>query len=211
MTPQYFKGNAEERKVDYCGQGAMDLTGLSLDQFYIDAFECTDFLLMLYDEGRVPFSDRVPRAAFVNFLIQCIANANFIGTYESYIFLINGIFGEGSSIFFTETDPGVVTMIISSSATIRFGFVTRELVDGAYEYFDMVTGAGETLEFAGLPGIDSEAELKQLLAEFIPAGIYADITLVIFTTYLFLVEDVDGESTINDGAGNDIIFFELGG
>lgn len=210
MTPQYFKGDAKEIKFDTVGKGPIDLTGLALDQFYDEAFDCAEFLLMLYDEGRVPFSDRVPRDAFVSFLIQCIANANFIGTYESYIFLVNGIFGEGSSIFFGTPVAGKITMIISSSSTANFTFVARELIDGGYEYFDMVTGDGETLEFVGFPGIESEAELQQLLAEFIPAGIYADITLVIFTTFLFAVDD-GGDFTISDDLGNDIIFFELGG
>lgn len=212
MTPEYFKGDADEIKMDTSGSGPIDTIALALDQFFDEAFECSEFLLMLYDEGRMPFSDRVPREAFVNFLVQCIANANFIGTYESYLFLVNGIFGQGSSIFFEETDPGVVTMTISSEATTRFGFIVREISSGGdYEYFDIVTSNNETLEFVGFPGIDSEAELKRLLAEFIPAGIYADITLIFFSTSLFLVEDDDGESTIVDELNNDIIFFELGG
>lgn len=212
MTPQYFKGNADEIKIDTCGKDILDIQGLSLDQFFEGAFDSAAFLLMLYDEGRMPFSDRIPREAFVDFLIECIANANFIGSYESYLFLVTRIFGAGSTVFFEETAPGVLTMTISSESTLRSTFVVREFnAEGGYDFFDIVTSFGETLEFVGFPGIESESELNQLLAEFIPAGIYPDITLVFFSTSLFLVEDVDGESTIVDELDNDIIFFELGG
>lgn len=211
MTPQYFKGNADEIKIDTCGSQIMDLTSESLDQFFDECFDTVDFLLMLYDEGRMPFSDRIPREAFVAFLIECIANANFIGTYESYIFLVNRIFGAGSSVFFGAISAGTLEMQVSSSNSIGFDFVARELNEaGSYDFFEIITHLGENISFVGFPSIESEAELKQLLSEFIPAGIYPDITLVLFTTSLFLVSD-GGDFTIIDDQANDIIFFELGG
>lgn len=209
MTPQYFKGDATEIKYYQSGSEIMDLQGQFLDQFFDEAFDCAAFLLMLYDEGRMPFSDRIPREAFISFLIECIANVNFIGSYESYIFLITRIFGAGSTLFFEEVTPGVLTLTVSASTTTDFDFVAREYTNGAYETFGVTTAAGEFLVFQGFPGIDNEAELKQLLSEFVPAGIYADINLVLFTTSLFLVDD-SGSFTIVDHLNNDIIFFELG-
>ena len=211
MTPQYFKGDAIERKVDQATVPIMDIISLARDQFSDDALEAESFLLMLYDEGRMPFSDRIPRAAFISFLKECIANASFIGTFESYIFLIKSIFGEESSVFFEQVTPGVLTMTASSSNSVSFDFVARETSGGAYEFFEIITHAGENIEFAGFPGIESEAELGRLIAEFVPAGIFADITLVLFSTSLFLVETGDGDFTIVDDQNNDIIFFELGG
>jgi hypothetical protein len=211
MTPQYFKGDADEVKMDAVGSPVMDLAGAALDQFFDEAFDSAGFLLMLYDEGRMPFSDRIPREAFIGFLVECIANANFLGTYESYIFLVNSVFGAGSSVFFEEVSPGVLTMTVSASNSVEFDFQVREFSDGAYETFLIVTANDENIEFVGFPGIESEAELSQLLSEFVPAGIFPDITLVLFSTSLFLIEDDDGEATIVDELNNDIIFFELGG
>lgn len=190
----------------------MDLTGNALDQYFNQAFESAEFLLMLYDEGRMPFSDRIPREAFISFLLEAMANANFIGSHESYIFLITRIFGAGSEVFFDpDHDPGVLKLTASATNTYNYDFIAREFIDGAFVESNIVTDIGEQLEFAGFPGIESEAELKLLLSEFVPAGIYPDITLIIFSVSLFLVEDVDGESTIVDDLNNDIIFFELGG
>ena len=210
MSPQYFKGDADELKFDASGAEIMDFTSGELDSFLDGCFEAADFLLAMYDDGRMPFSDRIPRAAFIGFLIECIANANFVGSHESYIFLINSIFGGGSSVFFEHDTPGVLTMTVSATNTVDYDFVFREFIDGAYVTSQAVTFNGELLEFTGFPGIESEAELKKLLAEFVPAGIYPDISLIIFTTSLFLVDD-GGSYTITDELFNDIIFFELGG
>jgi hypothetical protein len=211
VTPQYFKGDATEIKYYQSGSDIMDLQAGFLDEFFEGAFDNAVFLLMLYDEGRMPFSDRIPREAFISFLIECIANVNFIGSYESYIFLITRIFGAGSSVFFEETAPGVLTLTASATNTIDYDFVVREVIDGEYVVSELVTELDEQLIFAGFPGIESEAELNQLLSEFVPAGIYPDITLIIFSTSLFLVEESSVQSTIIDELNNDIIFFELGG
>lgn len=208
MIPQYFKGDANEIKMDTVGSEIMDISGHALDQFFDEGFLAADFLLMLYDEGRMPFSDRIPREAFIAFLVECIANANFIGTYESYIFLIQSIFGADSIIFFEETDPGVLTMTVSASNSVTFEWVGREFNGVSYDSIEMVDDTGDRLAFSGFPGIDSEAELQQLLAEFIPAGIWADISLITFSAPFFLVDD-GGDFTIVDHLGNDIIFFEL--
>ena len=212
MIPQYFKGDATELKYDQSGAPIMETTEHSLDQYFEGAFESAEFLLMLYDEGRMPFSDRIPRDAFIAFLLEAMANANFIGSHESYIFLITRIFGAGSSVFFDpDHDPGVLKLTASATNTTEYAFTVREFINGAFVESQIETEIGEEIVFAGFPGIESEAELKLLLAEFVPAGIYPDITLIIFSTSLFLVEDDDGEATIIDHQNNDIIFFELGG
>lgn len=206
MSVQYFKGDETELKFYQAGAPLMDAISLDLTSFSEEAYAAADFLLMLYDEGRFPFSDRVPREAFVAFIMGCISNSNFIGTYESYIFLIQSIFGAQSTIFFDETDPGKLNLTVSTSSSLEFDFV---VLDGS-TITTLLTADGETLSLFGIAGIENEAELNALLAEFVPAGIYPNIELVLFSTSLFLVDD-GGDYTIVDDDANDIIFFELGG
>ena len=206
MSVQYFKGDETELKFYNSAAPLMDATSADLSAFSEDAYLAADFLLMLYDAGRFPFSDRVPRAAFVSFIKGCISNSNFIGTYESYIFLVKSIFGADSEVFFEETDPGVLNMTVSTTSSVAFDFV---VLDGS-TITTLLTAEGETLSLFGIAGIENEAELNALLAEFVPAGIYPNIELVLFSTSLFLVDD-GGDYTIVDDDANDIIFFELGG
>lgn len=208
---QNFKGDALELQIQEAGAEAFDRTELAVDQFLNGAFESGDFLLMLYDSGRMPFSARVPRTSFLAFLKQFLPNAPFTGTFESYLFILKAIFGDRTEVLFDVPAPGKLEMVVNVEASLEFDFEGREFVAGAFQTFTILTDDGEQLQFRGLAGIDSEPELQQLLSELIPVGIYPDITLTVFTVSFFVAEDEDGNlDSVVDQAGNQIIFFELG-
>lgn len=212
METQKFKGDDFELQMEEAGKPAFDRCSVALDEFYEGGFTSEDFLLMLYDEGRMPFSDRVPRDTFTRFIRQAIANAPFTGTFESYIFLLKSIFGENTQVLFDVPAAGKLEMEVSASDTIEFGFTAKEYDDdGNVILIDMVTSEGEYLEFLGISGIDTQAELEQLLSELIPVGIWTDITLTLFELSFFTAEDLSGDlNSIIDHLGNQIIFKEPG-
>lgn len=205
---QTFKGDATELKMIESGTPPFDACSASLDQFFEGCYNDATFLLKLYDEGRMPFADRVPRDSFVAFINQAIPKFPRTGTFEAYIFIINAIFGDGSGVEFTlpPGEEGTVQILVNASNAISWNWQSRERVGASLESFDMVTDDGDTLQFHGIAGIDTEDELRQLLLEIIPAGINAEITLDFFTISFF-VDDV-GDSIVTD-EGDPIIFFEL--
>ncbi len=204
---QNFKGDTAELNIEAAGKPAFDVCSLALDEFFDQAYNTSDFLLALYDEGRMPFSARIPRSSFVAFIRQALQTFHVTGTFESYIFIVNAIFGSGSQILFDVTGPGELEMVINAAASLDFDFVGREFVDGEYVAIDMITSIGEGIQFSGLSGIDSEAGLKSLLSELVPAGISPDISLVFFTLSYFIS---DAGDFMLDHLGNQIVFFELG-
>jgi len=208
---QKFKGDATELKMELAAKPAFDLVSASLDQYYDGAYEAEDFLLSLYDEGRMPFTDRVPRDAFVAFIKQAIPNFKFTGTFEAYLFIIRSIFGEDAEVLFTVPDPGKLEVIVNSSSALAFDWQAFEFVDGESLTYEMTTHDGDLLQFRGIPGISSQAQLDQLLSELIPAGIYTEITLQFFELSDFIAEDPVGEFfSIIDHLDNQIVFFEIG-
>lgn len=208
---QRFKGDETELQIEAAGEVAFDVCKTSLDEFYADAFEASDFLLSLYDEGRMPFSDRIPRNAFVDFLRKAIPQFPVTGTFESYLFIIEALFGAGSDVQFTVPAPGKLQISVSATSAISFEFVGREVVDGAYVEVEMIDSDGEILEFRGISGIDSEAKLDGLLSELIPAGIYPEIELIFFTLSSFVGDDgAGGVDFMVDHDGNQLVFFEIG-
>lgn len=208
---QKFKGDELELKMEAAAERAFDLCSLALDAYFEGCYEASDFLLALYDQGRMPFSDRVPRDSFVAFIQQHIPNAQFTGTFEAYIFIIRSIFGGLSDILFDVPAPGKLEILVNAADVIEFDWQGREFNAGAFNFFDMVTSDGETFQFRGIAGIDSQAELSQLLAELIPGGITPDITLTFFLLSYFVAEDGDGNlDSIIDHLGNQVVFFELG-
>ncbi len=184
---------------------AISIASISKDQFFANGGDATPFLLMLYDQGRMPFSDRVPRESFVEFIREALARFPFTGTFESYIFILEKIFGAGSGVIFDVPAPGKLDMLVNAAASIEFDFIVREFISGEYVISNLVDDQDNQITASGISGIDSEYELKTLLSELIPAGIFAEVTLAYFALYNF-VDDED--NSIIDHLDNQIVFIE---
>lgn len=205
MITQKFKGDPTELKYEAAAKPAIDVADAGLDQFLDQGYDASPFLLMLYDEGRMPFSDRVPRDSFVEFIREALDRFPFTGTFESYIFILEAIFGSGSGVIFDVPAPGKIEMLVNASSSIEFGLQIKEIVEGVAVISDLIDSEGNILTARGISGIDSEFELQTLLAELIPAGIFPDITLAFFALYNFVDDD---DNSIVDHLGNQIVFIE---
>lgn len=205
MIPQYFKGDDVEKKFDAAGELAFDVTNAALDEFYARGYDASPFLLMLYDERRMPFADRVPRDSFVSFIKEALARFPFTGTFESYIFILQAIFGEGSGVLFNIPAAGKLEIAVNAAASLEFGFQAARLDGGSIVFDDVVDHVENGIVFGGISGIDSEFELQMLLAEIIPAGIFPQITLAFFALFNFVDDSGAG---IVDHLGNQLVFIE---
>ncbi len=209
---QNFKGDATELKYLAAGEPAFELTRVSLHEFFQGAYDCDEFLLMLYDAGRMPFSSRVPRDAFVSFIRQAIPDFPSTGTFEVYIFMIKALFGDSAIIQFTIPAAGKLQIEVNApGSSLEFDWVAKEIVGGGTILTQMITHDSEEFLFNGISGIETEAQLQILLAELFPMGIYATLELTFFHLYQF-VADYDGTGiplyTILDYLGNEIVFYE---
>jgi hypothetical protein len=212
MGVQEFKGDATELKMRACADPLLDLTNSALDEFYENGFDAAPFLLMLYDEKRMPFSNRIPRAAFVGFIREALRLFPVIGIFESYLFVLRAIFGSDTEIFFDVPDPGKLSIDVGALSSSEFDFVAREFIDGEYVFYDMIDYDYSILTFRGLPGIDNEYDLNLLFAEIMPCGISPDITLQLITRSFWIAEEPgDMFFDMIDDSTNNIIFYEVGG
>ncbi len=205
MITQKFKGDQTELKMEAAATGAFDVCNVGLDDFSEGAYHGAPFLLEMYDSGRMPFADRVPRDSFVAFIEEALVRFPFTGTFESYIFILQAIFGEGSGVLFEVPGPGKIEIAVNAASSLSFDWEGREISGGSAEDFDIVDHLGNQIVFGGVAGIDSESELQMLLAEIIPAGVFAAVTLAFFALFNF-VDDED--NSIVDHLGNQIVFIE---
>lgn len=208
---QKFKGDAKELKFIAVGEPVFDLTDISLDEFYADGFDCAPLLLMLYDEKRMPFSNRIPRAAFVDFIREALKQFPVTGIFESYIFVLKSVFGQDTDIFFDVPAPGKLEIEVDALASSEFDFIAREFIDGVYVFSNMVDYDGNILTFRGVPGISSEYELNLLFSEIMPAGIVPTISLEFISRYVFVAEEDDVLYDVLTQSNDNIIFYEIGG
>lgn len=211
MTYQTFKNDIAEQKMHASGAPAFDLVSRALDEFYQGGETCDAFLLMLYDSGRMPFSQRIKREVFVSFIKKALANFPQIGSFESYLFILREVFGVESDIFFEVPAPGKLNLFVNAVSDITFDALGRELNDGVYSFFDIGTQGAETIVFRGLSGIETEHDLSLLFSEIMPAGIFPDIALEFYSRSVFTGEDETGVFDLIDHLGNQLIFVETGG
>lgn len=212
MGAQNFKGDAIEQKMRAAGEPALDFTSLALDDFYEGGANSAAFILSLYDQGRLPFSQRIDRDVFVAFFQKAYENFPFIGSFESYIFILKEIFGAESEILFEVPAPGKLNISVNAVADVVYDAVVRELISSsAYDFFTLATLDNEDIVFRGIAGIETEYELGLLFAEIMPAGIYPTISLEFFTKSTFIGEDGDGVYDVTDNNTNQIVFIEIGG
>jgi hypothetical protein len=205
MITQKFKGDPIELQMEAVAKPAFVLCSASLSDFAATGYLASPFLLMLYDSGRMPFSDRVPRDAFVTFFKEALGRFPFTGTFESYLFILKAVFGEGSGILFAVPAPGQISITVSAEKTFTFDFIATEFDGTDFVDTALIDQDGKTLAFSGALGIDSAYKLSQFLSELIPAGIFPSLALTFFT----LSEFIDsGGNVVGDSAQNQIVFIE---
>jgi hypothetical protein len=208
-TIQSYKGDETELKYQGAAESLLDTISGSLDEFYAGADTTDDFLLMLYDEGRVPYSKRIKREAFVKFFKGALDNFPFIGSFDSYIFILKEIFGEDVDLFFEVSAPGKVSIGVNTAGDLLFDFVGRELIAGEYEYFNISTSDGDDLVFNGFSGIETEAELNLLFSEIMPAGIVPTISLEFYSKSTFYGSEGSDVFDMLTSFDDNIIFIEV--
>jgi hypothetical protein len=199
---QKFKGDTTELKMEAAAGPAFDLTSTALDEYFDGAYDSDPFLLMLYDSGRMPFSDRVPRDTFPAFMRQAVPNFPYTGTFDSYLFILNAVFGDGSLIYFEVLGNGKIHIQVNASSAVAEDAIFRDSSGDS----DFADDLGNTIIFYSILGITTEYRLRQLLAEMIPAGLYPVVELAFFSIDRFIVEDLGVDYEVVDHAGNSIVF-----
>lgn len=87
---------------------------------------------------------------------------------------------DGDILFFGEPfGPGQLIINVETANLTEFTASAREIVSNAYVLDDIVTTDGDNLTFSAITGIETEAELKELLFVLAPAGIFTQVNLTI--------------------------------
>lgn len=211
---QNFKGDETELKIQAVAGPVFDIANAALDEFYVDGFNSNPFLFMLYDDKRIPFSNRIEREPFIIFIKEALARFPFTGTFDVYLFILVAIFGEESGINFDIPAPGKLSISVNAISNLEYEFIGRDFIDGTYDFYNIVDDEGDVLVFRGISGIETEYELGLLFSEIMPAGIIPNISLNFFSEYDFVALYNSGDSFTYDmitSQGDQLIFIEVGG
>lgn len=174
---QYFKGDADELKMDAVSEPIITDLSLQRSLFFAGAYETAPLGDLIFDNNLSPLANAIPRAIFRLAFKEIFEAFIDVGTVEAYITVFKKIFGDNVGLTFTVPAPGKLNVVILAQGFELNTFVARYIANNAYVFDEVVTWDGDNIAFQTLQGLTSEYEVEQMLFEMVPAGIFTTITL----------------------------------
>lgn len=178
-VPQFYKGDEIEKKVYNAVRPIIEQLETGKDEFFAGAYSSFKLGEVLYDSGRAPLANAIPREIFREAFAAIFDAFLVAGGLESYLLVFRSIFGDDVDVDFTIPGPGKLLIDINATGTAIFPIVARTIVDDEYVRDYIVDRDGDRIVGRGIKGFETEYELKQMLFEMVPGGIYTVITLTI--------------------------------
>lgn len=177
--PQFFKGDDFEMKMYQSARPILAELSLEKSTFFDDAFLCFILGEVLYDTGRAPLANSIPRRIFRESFSGVFEAFIAAGSFESYLTVFRQVFGNDVGVVFTVPGPGKLNIDITATGIVVDEFVARRIEGDSYVLDVVVTHDGDPIGFQGVKGFESQYELEKMLFELVPTGIYTQITLTI--------------------------------
>jgi hypothetical protein len=177
--PQFFKGDAQEKRFHNSVNPIVTALEGGKNDFYDQAYECFILGEVLYDTGRAPLANSIPREIFRESFSVIFESFLFAGSFESYLSTFRNVFGEDVEVTFTVPGPGQLNIDIVATGLALFDFMAKRIEDDSYVLDEVIDDEGDNIAFQAVKGFETQYELEQMLQEMVPAGIYADIDLTV--------------------------------
>jgi hypothetical protein len=179
MTQAFKPNDLLEQRMVSVASGLLGAKSLSLTEFFEQAYEAFPFGAMIYDEGRSPLSNAIPRNIFLEAFSQIFEAFTVAGSFESYLFVFQRIFGETVDVEFDVPAAGKLNITIVADGIILSDLVERRIVNNEYVFSEIIDDEGDNISLQTIKGFQSQYELEQMLFEMVPAGIYTEINLTV--------------------------------
>lgn len=177
--PQFYKGDAKE--LQYFNSANPTILNLETgkDEFFEDAYNCFKLGEILYDSGRAPLANAIPRDIFREAFTAIFGSFLEAGSFETYLEVFRNIFGEDVEVTFTVPAPGKLEIDIVAAGLAIFDLIGRSIQDDTYVIDEIVDYDGNNVVGQSVKGFETQYELEQMLFEMVPSGIYTQITLTV--------------------------------
>lgn len=167
---QYFKGDDIEIKLSGSAQAVFENLQAELTAWFNDAYDGAGLGAILYDNNLVPLSQTIARDVFIKNYGEILRRWEYVGSFESYLYVFMQIFGPQTQITFEKLAPGALKIYIVTDQT---GFINWLTQQGQ----EIRTQSGQPLMFKQVLGIENFYEVQGVLDSLNPAGIYLEVDL----------------------------------
>lgn len=172
---QYFKGDDIEIKLSGSARAVFENLQAELTAWFNDAYNSAGLGAILYDRNLVPLSQTIARDVFIKNYGEILRRWEYVGSFESYLYVFMQIFGPQTQITFEKLAPGALKIYIVTDQT---GFINWLTQQGQ----EIRTQSGQPLMFKQVLGIENFYEVQGVLDSLNPAGIYLEVDFRLIVT-----------------------------
>ncbi|WP_428050277.1 hypothetical protein [Candidatus Avelusimicrobium fimicolum] len=167
--PQYFKGDDLEVKVSGAANEVFRTLFADMTAWFARAYNGAGLGAILYDDNRVPLSRNIERDIFIKNYGDILRRWEYVGSFESYLFVFTQIFGPSTIITFECLAPGALKINITTNQMDLFKWLDK--LGGSY----ISTHTGQNINLRTLAGIGNFYEVQSVLDSLNPAGLYLSV------------------------------------
>ncbi len=168
--PQPFKGDELELKISGAARVVMAQLFADLTNWFNQAYNSTGLGAILYDNNLTPLTKSIARDIFIKNYGEILRRWEYLGSFDSYYYVLQQVFGAETEITFAKLAPGALKINLIVKQVAFFKFLAR-IGDGAF----VGTHEGQNLYFKAAEGITHFYEVQGLLESLTPAGIYLEV------------------------------------
>ena len=181
MTIAYEKFHANdtvEPKFIAVSAGLLATTDADRDDFYDGAYEAAPLGDVLFALQRDPIASVLSNGVYRTSFPAIHDLFTQPGTFEFYLSVFRAIYGEDADVTFTVPGPGRLTINANSVDVINFDLLARRVVDDDYVYEQILTlPEMDNLAVRDTQGLKTEDEIRALIYELAPTGIFTTVNL----------------------------------
>lgn len=164
---QHFKGDDLELKIEGTSKEVFSHLLSELSKWFDNAYQSAGLGAILYDNELMPLSRTIARDIFIKNYGQILEKWEYIGSFESYLFVFMQIFGPSTIINFEKLAPAALKIDITTNQTELSKWLAKL---GTNDYVS--DHLGNHINLRSLSGIGDFYEVQSVLDSLNPAGIY---------------------------------------
>lgn len=175
---QAFKGDKLELQISGATKDVFDALKNHLTNWFNGAYDGAGLGAVIYDNNLLPLSRTIARDIFIKNYGEILRRWEYVGSFETYLFVFMQIFGPSTEITFEKLGPAALKINITTNQHDLFKWITS-LQTEKKKY--ITNHNGKKLLFRALEGIGSFYEVQSVLDSLNPAGIYLLVNFTLIT------------------------------
>lgn len=173
MNQQPFKGDDVELKIAGAAREVLQKLAADLRAWYDGAYTGEGLGALLYDNNLTEIAGKISRQVFIDNYGAILAQWEYPGTFESYLYVLRSVFGPDVQVKFTRLAPAALGIEVTAYRNKTYRWLAQ--VEAGTRKIKAENGAA--LCFVLPVTVLSAGQVMAVLETLVPAGFYVELNL----------------------------------